>query len=79
MFSRDDFARLAGQLAGPKGKFILSLNDTPGVCETFSGFRIEAIKTRYSISAKGNQAVGEVLITNFGSPRERRKRAFRSA
>lgn len=28
-------------------------------------FHIEAVKTRYSISAKANQPVGEVLITNF--------------
>ena len=63
--SREDFTRLAGLLAGLKGKFILSLNDTPGVRNTFAGFNVEAVKTRYSISAKANQAVGEVLIANF--------------
>lgn len=66
LFGRDDFARLASQLECVKGKFILSLNDTPGVRETFSRFKIEAVKTRYSISAHANQSVGEVLITNFG-------------
>lgn len=65
LFTRDDFARLAALLGACKGKFILSLNDTPGVRETFREFRIEAVKTRYSISATANQAVGEVLITNF--------------
>lgn len=65
VFSRDDFARLAAILGRLTGKFILSLNDTPGVRETFSGFHFEPVKTRYSISAKANQAVGEVLITNF--------------
>jgi len=30
---------------GVKGKLILSLNDTPGVRESFSSFRIEAVKT----------------------------------
>lgn len=65
LFSRDDFARLAAILGRLKGKFILSLNDTPGVRETFADFRVEAVKTRYTISAAGNQAVGEVLITNF--------------
>lgn len=48
-----------------KGKFILSLNDTPGVRETFCDFRIEAIKTRYSISGSNKQEASEVLITNF--------------
>lgn len=33
--------------------------------KTFAGFRIEVVKSRCSISAKANQAVGEVLISNF--------------
>lgn len=65
LFSRDDFGRLAAILGRLKGKFILSLNDTPGVRETFDGFRIEAVKTRYSVSALANQQVDEVIITNF--------------
>lgn len=65
IFSREDFALLATQLAGLKGKFLLSLNDTPGVRETFDAFRIEKVATRYSISANANQAVGEVLIRNY--------------
>lgn len=65
LFSRDDFARLAGLLGTLKGKFILSLNDTPGVRETFAGFRIESVQTRYSIGASVNKPVGEVLICNF--------------
>ncbi len=65
IFSRDDFTTLASQLDGIKGKFIMSLNDTPGVREVFANFQIETVKTRYSLSAKQNQEVGEVLITNF--------------
>jgi DNA adenine methylase len=65
IFSRDDFQRLAGQLDGIKGKFVLSLNDRPEVREVFANFNIEAIKTRYSINATKGQQVGEVLITNF--------------
>lgn len=65
LFARADFARLAGLLDAVKGKFILSLNDVPGVRDTFANFKIEAVKTRYSISAKASQPVGEVLITNF--------------
>lgn len=65
IFSRADFAQLAGQLAAVKGKFLLSLNDTPGVRETFAAFSIEKVATRYSISARANQAVGEVLIRNY--------------
>ena len=65
LFSKDDFGRLAALLGAVKGKFILSLNDTPGVRETFADFRIEAVKTRYSISGSRKQEAAEVLISNF--------------
>lgn len=68
VFSRDDFERLATQLGGLKGKFLLSLNDVPGVREVFDGFNIESVKTRYSIAAKSNKVVGEVLISNYKQP-----------
>ncbi len=65
LFSREDFGRLAGLLGAVKGKFILSLNDTPWVRETFADFRIEGIKTRYSVAATKKAEAAEVLITNF--------------
>ena len=65
LFARDDFERLAGILGRCKGKFLLSLNDKPEVRAVFKGFHIEAVKTRYSIAAKANQLVGEVLISNY--------------
>ena len=65
LFSREDFGRLAGLLDGLKGRFILSLNDAPGVRETFANFHIEAVKTRYSISGAKKQEAAEVLISNF--------------
>jgi DNA adenine methylase len=65
IFGRDDFSKLASLLASLKGKFILSLNDVPGVRSTFGSFKIESVKTTYSASAKGVTAANEVLITNF--------------
>lgn len=65
LFGREDFQRLAAQLAGLKGKFILSLNDRPEVRETFGAFQVEAVKTRYTIGTANRGEVGEVLITNF--------------
>ncbi len=65
MFSREDFTRLEAILGRLKGRFILSLNDRPEVRATFANFQIEAVKTTYSVNAKGAQAAGEVLITNF--------------
>ncbi len=35
------------------------------VALVFADFRIEAVKTRYSISAAKSQEAGEVLISNF--------------
>lgn len=65
LFSKEDFTALASQLGGIKGKFILSLNDRPQVREIFKGFRIESVKTRYSVGAVRSKPVGEVLIRNF--------------
>lgn len=65
LFSRDDFTTLAALLDKVKGKFILSLNDTPGVREVFGAFNLEKVKTRYSVGAVRDKQVGELLITNF--------------
>lgn len=76
MFSREEFARMAEQLAGIKGRFVLSLNDMPEVREVFAGFSIEAVETTYSIGQQnqGSGKRGEVLIQNIvsnSSPRSR--------
>jgi DNA adenine methylase len=63
VFTRADFARLAAQLAGTRGKFLLSLNDRPEVRECFGAFQIQSIDTTYTIG--GAARVGEVLISNF--------------
>lgn len=64
MFSRADFERLRGVLSDLKGRFIMSLNDVPGVRETFDEFDIEAVDTTYSIARNASKKVGEVLISN---------------
>lgn len=66
MFSRADFERLAGLLEAISGRFLLSLNDTPGVRETFSMFDIEAVETTYTVGRKKESRgkVGEVIISN---------------
>lgn len=63
MFERADFERLAGQLAGLRGRFILSLNDHKVVRRIFHGFKIQSVKLRYTVGA--NDHVGtELLISN---------------
>ena len=65
LFGREDFGRLAGQLAGLKGAFLLSINDTPEIREVFGGFHIEQVQTTYSIAkAADTTKAAELIITN---------------
>ncbi|BBF70171.1 DNA adenine methylase [Sphingomonas bisphenolicum] len=74
VFERADFERLAEQLLEIRGKFLLSINDTPGARAVFSRFHMQAVDVTYSIAtgATGNgKKAGELLIANFpldGSP-----------
>lgn len=63
-FSRDDFAKLADILSQMHGKFILSLNDTAGVRETFGSFNIVPVSTIYSLNGAKPKETEEVLISN---------------
>lgn len=67
MFSRDDFAAMAGALNGLKGRFILSINDVPEIRETFAGFRFREVKTTYTIGKANDQRPerAELLISNY--------------
>ena len=63
VFNREDFARLAEQLGGIQGKFLLSINDTEAVRETFGAFEQLGVTTTYQIGPKP-KAAGELLISN---------------
>lgn len=65
MFSRDDFAALADQLEGIQGKFLMSINDTPGVREVFGRFRMEEVEVSYTVGkqAKSRGKRGELLVS----------------
>ncbi len=65
MFARDDFARLADQLAALQGRFLLSINDTPEVRALFAAFAIEEVKVSYTIGDKADRSPtrGELLIS----------------
>ncbi|MFN4058241.1 MAG: DNA adenine methylase [Roseinatronobacter sp.] len=65
LFSRERFEDLAAQLGGLKGRFIMSLNDTPGVREVFGAFRLEEIATTYTAATQGPKEAPELLIMNF--------------
>lgn len=70
-FPKEDFIRLRDALKTIRGRFILSLNDTPEIRKIFADFAIEPIGTKYSL---GNSRVAsetrnlerkEVLIHNL--------------
>jgi DNA adenine methylase len=66
LFSRADFAALAELLRGLQGRFILSLNDHPGVREVFAGFAMEVVETTYAMgyrTGRETPRVRELLIT----------------
>lgn len=63
VFGRDDFARMADLLAQIRGKFVLSINDTPGAREVFGRFDIQRVETTYTISDRGAQKAGELIIS----------------
>jgi DNA adenine methylase len=65
VFGRADFTRLANQLAGIKGRFLLSINDTPGVREVFAGFHFVEAETTYTVGAGAAVKAAELIVSNF--------------
>jgi DNA adenine methylase len=66
-FERADFERLAEQLSGISGRFILSINDTPAVREVFGRFRMEEVQTTYTLStasAGAGKRAGELIVSS---------------
>jgi DNA adenine methylase len=65
VFGCGDFDQLAAQLAGIKGKFLLSINDTPGVRATFAAFHMIEADTTYTVGAGAAVKAAELIISNF--------------
>lgn len=65
VFGRADFERLAAQLAGIEGRFLLSINDTPGVRATFAGFHLLEAETTYTLTVGSSSKAAELIISNF--------------
>lgn len=65
VFSAADFECLRGLLEGLKGRFILSINDTPNMRATFGQFAIEAVDLSYRVSGKAT-AARELIISPLG-------------
>jgi len=65
MFAPGDFDRLAEQLGGIKGKFVMSINDVPQVRALFGGFDIEEVVTSYTVGKQAGSRGkrGELLVS----------------
>lgn len=64
VFSQADFDRLAALLAGLKGRFILSINDTPEVRAIFGAFRQDRADVAYTVGgAAAGKRFAELIIT----------------
>ena len=69
-FGRDDFGRLAAQLRGLKGAFVLSINDVPDIRELFAWAEIRPVVTTYTMAQSNAKQAGELIITNFDADME---------
>ena len=62
-FSADDFAAIAEQLAGIRGRFLLSINDTPAIRQCFAAFPMRAVGVSYTLGGGAHvKRAGELLI-----------------
>ncbi len=65
LFGGSDFTRLAELLAVIKGRFCLSINDTPEMRAVFKAFRIRSVKTRYTVNGPKQRPAAELLVFNY--------------
>lgn len=66
-FTDDQFAELAEQLAGLKGRFLLSINDCPKAREWFGRFHFRTIDLTYTSTAPPRK-ITELLFANYPLP-----------
>lgn len=75
VFPRTEFERMAEQLAGIRGAFLLSINDTPEVRRIFGAFPMEPLRLRYSIARGEATEAAELLISDAETARCERRQA----
>lgn len=66
-FPRERYVEMAGQLAAIAGRFVLSINATDFIRDTFAAFEVEEIATTWTVSshaAGAGKRVTELIITN---------------
>ena len=66
MFERADFVRMAQQLAGIKGRFVLSINDVPEIREAFAAFSLQEVSLKYGVAKGIATDARELIISGPG-------------
>ncbi|GLK71725.1 DNA adenine methylase [Ancylobacter dichloromethanicus] len=67
VFLPGEFERMAAQLGGLKGRFLLSINDTPEIRRIFAAFPMEEVRLRYTIGRASTTDAAELLICDARS------------
>ena len=68
LFDRRDFQRMADQLAGLRGAFVLSINDRPEIREIFGRFIVDEVRLTYTVSSGEGTKARELIISNHEAP-----------
>jgi len=67
-FKETDYLEMARLLKSLKGRFLLSLNDTPETNRIFKNFEIKRLRLTYSSQRKAGKRYQELLISNYTLP-----------
>ncbi len=65
LFDQSQFQKMAGELAGIRGKFLMSINDRPEIREMFAAFKFEEVTLKYTVSSGGATDAAELFISNY--------------
>jgi DNA adenine methylase len=76
-FGRDQFGQLADRLALIEGRFLLSINDVPEVRRIFRRFRLEAVRTTYTVGGGHRVQPREARELLISGPSKRFTRTVR--
>ena len=68
LFDRRDFQRMADQLAGIRGAFVMSINDRPEIREIFGRFIVDEVRLTYTVSSGEGTKARELIISNHEAP-----------
>lgn len=65
IFSKSDWTKLRDILLDVRGKFLLSINDTPEIRELFKDFTVKEVAFNYSLQKGERPKVQELLYYNY--------------